>query len=134
MELREFRRSGFHVEEAGSRTRIDRGRAMPGMPFGSGTAHVVKLGAVGFDERLEQADELGKFSGQHRPFPSVHLKRFSCRRHDVLLSAEFARLFSLPCGLSDWSLAKAPGFSGHIRRKFVKIWFELVALFVDISP
>src|SRR5260370_38366351 len=64
-EIGDFRRSGFGVEEARSRIGFGRGRAMLGMPFGPGTAHVGKLGAVGVDERLEQAPEVGKFSGRH---------------------------------------------------------------------
>ena len=86
-EVRESRRSGFHMEEAASRTRIGRGRAMFGMPFGSGTAHVVKLGAVGVEERLEQAQQVGKLDRQHRRRTATHLNCSSRRSHDALLSA-----------------------------------------------
>src|SRR5260370_34338099 len=47
--LGRFGRSGFHVEAARSRMRLDRRRARLGMPVGPGTAHVVKPGTIGVE-------------------------------------------------------------------------------------
>jgi len=58
----------FHMEEAASgRASAAAGRCLA-CHLGPGTAHVVKLGAVGFKERLEQGGSSRQFSGQHRPF------------------------------------------------------------------
>src|ERR1700686_5201202 len=75
-----------------------RGRAMLGMPFGPGAAHIVKLGTIGIEERLEQAQDVCKFRAQSRCRPAVYLSCLSRRRHVTLLSAVSPPLFpGSPC-------------------------------------
>src|SRR5260370_35026807 len=122
------RRSPFRVEEARSRARLDRGGAMLGMPFGPGTAHVVKLGTVGIEERLDEAEDAGELSSQHCPCGADHLDCFSRHSHHVLLPARSPAFWPFP-GLTHWSLEKTPGFSRDIRPEFVKMWCALLLLY-----
>src|ERR1700685_455393 len=69
--------------------RVDRGGAMLGMPLRPWTPHIVELGAIGVEERLELAQDVGELGGERGAAIEACSSRQSCSGlcHDVLLSA-----------------------------------------------
>jgi hypothetical protein len=74
------------VEQARHRVRLDGGATVLGVPLGARATHVVALGVVGVEQRLDEAQNLGKLGSQHRGCLGANLG-FARPHHNALLSA-----------------------------------------------